>query len=234
MDDAHEIEAHALAAGGLPRTQDLTITGEGVIRDLDLTGLTVDHVRFRDGLPGTNMLLPRALRRARRHALTFVDCDFSGMQTRWLAPQSCRFVRCRFEELDVRGGLINAHFVSCTFSGLFELNPSARPDGADPHRAVEVAGNDMARATGFSFYDGVPREANRFDLGRSQLILDRRRPYWDELRAWAAERDAELLRDITSLEGRGPFGYNQPWQILHRQFQQQQTWAHLLGVIGLA
>jgi hypothetical protein len=55
-------------------------------------------------------------------------------------------------------------------------------------------------------------DENRFDVGGRHLLLQRGGSGWQK----AVERgrkDPLVAREVSSLEGQGPFGYSQDWQV---------------------
>ena len=101
----------------------------------------------------------------------FNDCDFSGLRT-WFNPGVARFYRCHFFGVEVRGALLQAHFVDCDFSGSWEANFTSEAPPEDPASRVNVSGNDFRGLRDMDFF-GVPRDANLFDTAGAHLIVRR-------------------------------------------------------------
>lgn len=152
----------------------VVIRGGCSIRGLDFTNWVCREVIFLPAVSPLRAALPRSLSRLKAGVdiPVFEDCDFSGMRTR-LEPWVSRFKRCVFDDVSVSGALMEAHFVDCTFSGLWEANFTAEANPLDPERVVEIRGNDMRRLTGMSFFGGVPLDANTLDEGGAHLIVRR-------------------------------------------------------------
>ena len=221
-----------LGGGERPETEDLCLEGPGTYQGLDLTGVTARHFRMLSPLISSwvNYVLPRPLKRAPA-LMTFEDCDFSGLRTRWFEPGSTRFVRCVFLDVHIKSSLVNAHFIDCVFQGVWDGNISASADAADPMAHVDVAGNDFRRLAGVNFYDGVRADKNTFDDGGSQLIVRRGGPGWMQVKALATSTGGDLQTVVSSLEGRGPVSFDQDWQLLHSADYQQEKWAALVAAV---
>jgi hypothetical protein len=191
--------------------RELTIVGPGHARWLDLSRLQFSTITVNDD-------------RGLFAETVFEDCDFSGLRTAALDPGNSAYVRCRFADVQVKVllGVTEARFLDCTFSGEWEANFTAgsrwRP---------RVRGNDFTQATGMNFYDGVDPYANRFDLGGRHLILRRDRECWQAALALVQEGYPRLRRELSSLRGEGPTGYEQDWTLLGRDEFTAEEWKQL-------
>jgi hypothetical protein len=217
-----------LQAGAMPGGE-VDVGGGGVVRGADLSNWTVSWLRFSDRTSALNQVLPRPLKRgwAGRQIPQFVDCDFSGLVCPAFDPGIVRFVRCRFERVEVtlNLGTAHAHFEDCVFSGRWEGNFDARAGDRDPARKAVIGGNDFTGCRGMGLQGGVDRTANTFDSSL-HLILWRDHPNWERIREIAAADT--YLRDITtSIEGRGPLYLGQDWDLLHRGLVEEDLWTRL-------
>ncbi|MQA36434.1 hypothetical protein, partial [Modestobacter roseus] len=165
-DETTRVTYAALQAGARPGG-DVTVEGGGIVRGADLSNWTVEWLAFDDAMSALDDVLPRRLKRGRagREIPQFVDCDFSGLTCRAFDPGIGRFVRCRFEDVDVRlnVGTTSAHFEDCAFSGRWEGNLDARRNARDPARRTVIRGNDFTGCQGVGLQGGVDRTANTFD-----------------------------------------------------------------------
>jgi len=207
------------------RGKDLLVRGGATLRGLDLSGMRWSQLWLQDGAPGRNGLLPRALR-SRRGLLVFEGCTFDGLDVRHLDVGRSRFVGCSFRDVSIGLAVRGGHFIDCIFSGQWNGNFYANPDNGDVARVTQVRGNDFTGVSGISFYGGVPWDANRFDIGRHVLIR-RGGPGWEAVKATAAA-DPDLATTVSSLEGHGPMGYDQDWQLAEREHCTPRTWRTLL------
>jgi hypothetical protein len=217
-----------LLSGSRPRGE-VVVEGGGVVRGADLRNWKVAWLRFDEEPSLLREVLPRPLKPGRvgRDIPLFVDCDFSGLTCPAFDPGITRFVRCRFEDVDVRLdlGTAHAHFTDCKFSGRWDGNFDARPDSRDPARRVVVRGNDFTGCRELAVQGGVDRTANTFDA-TIHLVLWRGHVNWSRIRA-IAEDDIYLRDVVRSIEGRGPFGLEQDWYVLNRDLVADDLWTRL-------
>lgn len=229
--ESTEVSCADLQAGVTPGGV-VRVEGGGVVRGADLTGWTVSWLLLDDRTTLLDEVLPRPLKRGRagRQIPLFVDCDFGGLTCRAFDPGIARFVRCRFEDVDVglTLGTASAHFEDCVFSGRWEGNLDARPDVRDPARRVVVRGNDFTGCRGIGLQGGVDRTANTFDRSL-HLVLWRGDPGWPRIREIAGA-DPFLTNVVTSIEGNGPFGLGQDWAVLDRDLVEDDLWTRLRHV----
>jgi hypothetical protein len=220
-----------LQAGATPGGE-VRVEGGGVVRGADLSNWKVSWLLFVDATTALNEVLPRPLKRGRAgHEIPqFVDCDFSGLTCPAFDPGIARFVRCRFENVDVKLnlGTASAHFEDCVFSGRWAGNFDARPDVRDPARQAVIRGNDFTGCREIGLQGGVDRTANTFESSR-HLVLWRGNPNWARIRE-IAEADTFLRNVVTSIEGHGPFGFGQDWAVLNCELVEDDLWARLRRV----
>jgi hypothetical protein len=138
----------------------------------------------------------------------FTDCDFSGLRTGavpqlWAGGGGCRYVRCRFDEADLRRVIFGlerfeqcsfrrtrmenwnsgtGEFIDCMFEGkMRQVQFWGRPNGPlsahlDPPRARnEFHGNDFRNAelSDVEFRDGIDLDAQLLPTGPEYIKLDR-------------------------------------------------------------
>ncbi|MGY1750232.1 hypothetical protein [Modestobacter sp. SYSU DS0511] len=230
-DGTTRVDHADLRAGATPHGA-IRVEGGGVVRGADLSSWTTSWLRFDDATPARNAALPRPLKRGRvgEEIPQFVDCDFTGLTCPAFDPGMTRFLRCRFEDVDVTLtlGTASAHFEDCTFSGRWEGCFDARPDTRDPARHAVVRGNDFTGCRGFGLQGGVDRTANTFDPS-GHLVLWRGDPNWARIRV-IAEADPLVRNVVTSIEGDGPFDLAQDWAVLDGEFVEDGLWARLRHV----
>jgi hypothetical protein len=221
-----------LQLGTKPRGE-VSVEGGGVIRGADLSNWQVSWLVFAEAASLLREVLPRPLKPGRvgRDIPLFVECDFSGLTCFAFDPGIARFVRCRFENVNVKLnlGTAHAHFEDCNFSGRWEGNFDARPDARDPAKHVVIRGNDFTGCREFSLQGGVDRTANTFDPS-VQLVLWRGDPNWEHIRG-IAEQDGFLRNVVSSIEGHGPFNLEQDWQVLNREMVAGDVWTRLRQVV---
>ena len=227
--DGTTISYADLQAGARPRGE-VTVDGGGVVRGADLSNWGVSWLFFGDATSAWHEVLPRRLKRGRvgREVPLFVDCDLSGLSCPAFDPGIARFVRCRFEDVDVtlNLGTAHAHFEDCVFSGRWEGNFDARPGTTrDPAKRVVVRGNDFTGCREFALQGGVDRLANTFDPSL-HLILWRGHPNWHRIRE-IAEEDGYLRVIVSSIERQGPLDLGQDWRVLHRESVEEDLWMRL-------
>ena len=222
-----------LQLGTKPRGE-VSVEGGGVIRGADLSNWKVSWLVFAEAASLLREVLPRPLKPGRvgRDIPLFVECDLSGLTCPAFDPGIARFVRCRFENVNVKInlGTTHAHFEDCDFSGRWEGNFDARPDARDTAKRVVIRGNDFAGCRGFSLQGGVDRAANTFDPS-VQLVLWRGDPNWERIRG-IAEQDGFLRNVVSSIEGHGPFDLEQDWEVLNREMVADDVWTRLRQVAG--
>ena len=97
------------------------------------------------------------------------------------------------------------------------------PPAGDVDRGAQITGNDFTGVTGIAFYGGVPWQSNRFDIGGRPVLIRREAPGWEAVKA-AAQNDRQVTITLSSLEGHGPMGYAQDWQLEDRAFCSPETW----------
>jgi hypothetical protein len=217
-----------LQTGATPAGE-VRVDGGGVVWAADLSNWTVSWLLFSEAMSALDEVLPRPLKRGRvgREIAQFIDCDFSGLTCAAFDPGITRFVRCRFQDVDVELnlGTTSAHFQDCVFSGRWEGNFDARRDVRDPARQAVIRGNDFTGCRDMSLQGGVDRTANTFD-SLLHLVLWRGDPNWSQIRE-IAEADAFLHNMVTSIEGHGPFDLAQDWAVLHRDLVPDDLWTRL-------
>lgn len=217
-----------LQAGAKPGGE-VRVEGGGVVRGADLSNWKVSWLLFAEATSLLSDLLPRPLKPGRvgREIPLLVECDFGGLACPAFDPGIARFVRCRFEDVNVELNLgsVHAHFEDCTFSGRWDGNLDARPDLRDPAKRVIVRGNDFTGCRGFGLQGGVDRTANTFDPS-IHLVLWRGDPNWGRIRQ-IAEEDVLLRNVVSSIEGRGPFDLGQDWEVLNRELFADDMWTRL-------
>jgi uncharacterized protein YjbI with pentapeptide repeats len=195
----------------------LVLRVTGTVTGLNLSGLAWRSIVFEG--PWWSLLVPGPARRV------VADCDFSGMRTKHLDLGRVRFERCRFEQLNVQSPMgTRCALLGCTFSGRFEGNVSAQN--------AEVEGNDFSAVLGMDFRDGVDWRANRFDLGRSQLLLQAGTGFYQACEA-LQHQDRVLGFEVGRLAHprRGPIGHpGQDWVLLQESSFPAQMWEQLLAV----
>ncbi|MCZ2823562.1 MULTISPECIES: hypothetical protein [unclassified Modestobacter] len=204
------------------------------MRGADLSNWAVSWLTIADATSALNEVLPRPLKRGQvgREIPLFVECDFSGLSCPAFDPGIARFVRCRFEDVDVKLdlGTVHAHFEDCVFSGRWEGNFDARPLTSDPAKRAVVRGNDFTGCRDIGLQGGVDRTANTFDPSM-HLVLWRGDPNWSRVRE-IAEEDVHLRNVIGSIEGHGPFDRGQDWDVLNRGLVADELWLRLRRAIG--
>jgi hypothetical protein len=163
------------AIKGLRSTDSLTVRGGGILVGADLTNIAVEdlHVLLDDSIGAlARRLLPSTLvTKVGRDIPVFDECDFSGLRG-WFEPGIARFRRCRFLGVNVRGQLMQAHFIDCQFSGTWEANFTTEAAREDPASRVVISGNDFRALSGMDFF-GVPESANALDTSGDHLVLRR-------------------------------------------------------------
>lgn len=222
-----------LQLGRKPRGE-VTVEGGGVIHGADLSNWQVSWLLFVEAPSLLREVLPRPLKPGRvgRDIPLFVECDFSGLTCPAFDPGIARFVRCRFENVNVKLnlGTAHAHFEDCNFSGRWEGNFDARPGTRDPAKRVVIRGNDFTGCREFSLQGGVDRTANIFDPSL-HLVLWQGDPNWEHIRG-IAEQDGFLRNVVSSIEGHGPIGLGQDWEVLNREMVAEDVWTRLCQVVG--
>jgi hypothetical protein len=163
------------AIAQLRASDSLTIRGGGVLERASLTNIAASDIQIvptespastiRAALPA------KWFTRVGRDIPVFRDCDFSGVHG-WFEPGIARFYRCRFSDAQVRGQLMQAHFVECIFSGTWDANFTTEAAPQDPASRAVVSGNDFRALRGMDFF-GVPRGVNLLDTGGIHLVLTR-------------------------------------------------------------
>ena len=231
--DGTTIRYADLQAGARPRGE-VTVDGGGVVSGADLSNWRVSGLFLLDATSGWNEVIPRPAKRGRvgRELPLFVDCDLSGLTCPAFDPGIARFVRCRFENVDIElnAGTAHAHFEDCVFSGRWEGNFDARPDTRDPAKRVVIRGNDFTGCREIRLQGGVDRLANTFDPAL-HLVLWRGDPNWHRIRDIAEEDD--LLRAVvSSIEGQGPLDLGQDWELLNRDSVADDLWLRLRQLSG--
>ena len=200
--------------------------GGATLRGLDLSNMRWSHMRLHDGAPAINDVIPRPLR-SRRGLLVFEDCVLDGLRVRHFEPWRARFVRCSFRDVKIGYVMAGGHFIDCIFSGEWNGNFHREAPTGDVDRVAQITGNDFTGVTGIAFYGGVPWQSNRFDIGGRHVLIRRHGPGWEAVKA-AARHDRQLAIIVSSLEGHGPMGYAQDWQLEDRAFCLPETWQILL------
>lgn len=161
------------AIKSLRSTDSLVIRGGGILVGANLANIAAEgtHLLLDDSLGAlVRRLLPAKLvTKVGRDIPVFEECDFSGLRG-WFEPGIAQFHRCRFLDVNVRGQLMQAHFVDCQFSGTWEANFTAEAAGEDPASRVVISGNDFRALRGMDFF-GVPEGANEFDVSGDHLVL---------------------------------------------------------------
>ena len=222
-----------LQSGAKPRGE-VSVEGGGLVRGADLSNWQASWLVFAEAASLLREVLPRPLKPGRvGHDIPlFVECDFSGLTCPAFDPGIARFVRCRFENVNVKLnlGTAHAHFEDCIFSGRWEGNFDARPDSRDPARRVVIRGNDFTGCREFRLQGGVDRRANTFDPSL-HLVLWRGDPKWEYIRG-IAEQDSYLGNVVSSIEGRGPLDLGQDWEVLDRDLVTDDVWTRLRQVVG--
>jgi hypothetical protein len=217
-----------LQAGARPGGE-VRVEGGGLVRGADLSNWKVSWLFFAEATTLLSSLLPRPLKPGRvgRGIPLFVECDFSGLTCPAFDPVIARFVRCRFESVNIElnVGTAHAHFEDCTFSGQWDGNSDARPHSLDPAERVTVRGNDFTGCRGIGLQGGVDRTANSFDLSL-HLVLWRGDPNWGQIRE-IADEDGHLRNVVSSFEGHGLFGFGQDWVVLNREHVAGDLWTRL-------
>jgi len=139
------------------------------------------------------------------------------------------FRECSFEDVDVTVGLgmMNTDLIGCSFSGNWSGNISA----VRGRRRLRVEGNDFSRISGVEFYGGVDWRANRFDVGGSQLILQKGAVVHPTVRRLASELPYFGLQ-VQSLTTGQPFGYSQDWLLLERGGFSVNQWDALVSALA--
>lgn len=161
------------AIEGLRSTDSLVVRGGGILVGANLANIAAEgtHVLLDDSLGAlVRRLLPAKLvTKVGRDIPVFEECDFTGLRG-WFEPGIARFNRCRFLDVNVRGQLMQAHFLDCVFSGTWEANFTAEAAEEDPASRVAISGNDFRALRGMDFY-GVPEGANELDASGDHLVL---------------------------------------------------------------
>lgn len=163
------------AIRGLRSTDSLTVRGGGILIGADLANLAVEdlHLLLGDSVSSlARRMLPSTwVTKVGRDIPVFEECDFSGLRG-WFEPGMARFRRCRFLGVNVRGQLMQAHFIDCHFSGTWEANFTTEARREDPAPRVVISGNDFRAIRGMDFF-GVPESANALDTSGDHLVLRR-------------------------------------------------------------
>lgn len=162
-----------VAIKGLRSTDSLIVRGGGILVGADLANIAAEdtHLLLGDSIGAlVRRLLPSTLvTKVGRDIPVFEECDFSGLRG-WFEPGIARFHRCRFLDVNVRGQLMQAHFIDCQFSGTWDANFTTKAAREDPASRAVISGNDFRALRGMDFF-GVPESANELDTSGDHLVL---------------------------------------------------------------
>lgn len=213
----------------LEQTQEgVVLTGEPEA-GTSLRGIRADEITILDSLPGVNALLPRPFKR-RRGRPVYRQVDFSGLATNSLNIYAVVFIECLFLEVHVRTPLpTQAHFIDCRFSGEWDGVFWSETMALDPAPKTIITGNDFRGLRGTRFIGGVELDGNRFSHGADQFILHTGSAHWREVVS-LAKHDEFLARQVSSLQGLGPIGYQQDWCVMDKEYLTPRVWAELVEI----